>query len=77
MPGNTGVGGMLRAHYPPGCLLSRGGTVPPRRNRNLGKSKTGGPGGPPNYLPRRFSPHPHQTFEPLPRLRACVVIRAV
>src|SRR5271170_5375868 len=51
---NTGRGGIARAHYPPGCLLSRGGPVSPRRNRNLGMEQTGARVGPPFYLPISF-----------------------
>jgi len=32
----TGSGGIPRANQLYGCLLSRGGPVSPRRNRNLG-----------------------------------------
>src|SRR5580658_1651182 len=44
--GNLGQRGIARAHYTLGCLLSRGGPVSPRRNRNLGMEQTGARVGP-------------------------------
>ena len=44
--GKASRNGMVRANHTPGCLLSRGGPVSSRRNRNLGKSKQGARVGP-------------------------------
>ena len=45
-------GGLARATNPIGCLLSRGGPVSPRRNRNLGGRANRGPDGAPFYFVR-------------------------
>ncbi len=51
--GEMGRRGTARAQWQSGCLLSRGGPVSSRRDRNLGvEQEQGGPGGPPFYFAR-------------------------